>query len=204
MSSCGLVILAAGGSSRLGRPKQLIMLEGVSLLRRCALAAMDSGCRPIVAVLGAHADVLAAQLGGLSIDVVVNPHWKSGIGTSIRLGVSAVAAAQPAPEAVALLLCDQPLVDGGMIAALVNGRIESGKAICAAAYSGTLGTPAVFGAGLFGELMRLDDDQGGKTVLMRHWGDVHSLSFPEAAIDIDTEEDVGRLGKVGDAPRPSA
>ena len=79
MSRCGIVILAAGGSSRMGRPKQLLPLDGTSLLVRAATNALQSQCRPVVVVVGAGAETMRRELAGLDIQIVVNSSWESGI-----------------------------------------------------------------------------------------------------------------------------
>lgn len=189
MSDCGIVILAAGAASRMGKPKQLGKLCGVSLLRRCARTALATSRRPIHVVLGANAGALKPEIADLEVTPLINPDWVRGIGTSIRVGVAAAAQC----DAVVLLLCDQPLVTAGDIEQLVSERAKSGKPIAAAAYAGTLGTPAVFAAGLFGELLALSDEQGGKFVIQRHAAQVQPISIPQAAVDIDTEADFQRL-----------
>ncbi|MGA2231219.1 MAG: nucleotidyltransferase family protein [Tepidisphaeraceae bacterium] len=193
MSRCGIVILAAGESRRLGRPKQLLELHGATLLRRCAQTALGTKLRPVVAVLGAFHERLIAEVAGMGIVTVVNPRWQAGMGTSIRAGVAEIVASEPASDAVAILLCDQPLVRGEQIEALVERRIQSSKLIAAAEYSGTLGTPVVFAGELFEELLALGDNEGGKKIIKRHGGDVVGIEIPEAATDIDTEEDFTRL-----------
>jgi molybdenum cofactor cytidylyltransferase len=190
---CGIVILAAGGATRMGRPKQLLQLAGVSLLRRAAETALATSCRPIVVVLGANAEQATAEISGLSVSAVVNPNWQNGIGTSIRAGVAALLAGQQRPAAVALMLCDQPLILPAAIDELVRQQATSGKPICAARYSGTLGTPAVFAAKLFDELLALGDSEGGKAVIMRHAAETEAFDIPAAATDIDTEADFRRL-----------
>ena len=102
------VILAAGASSRLGRPKQLLTLNGRSLLRRTVEAATNAGCAPILVVLGAHAGQLTGETGALSspVRVVINENWAEGMGTSLAAGVAALEAAAPTVRAVVVLLCD--------------------------------------------------------------------------------------------------
>ena len=202
MSRCGVIILAAGGSSRLGRPKQLLEIEGRNLLRRSIATALGSQCRPIFVVLGAQFEQLKEQLAspisGQPITLLHNPIWANGIGSSIRVGI---AAAEPLCGAAVLVLCDQPMITGAAIDELVSRRIASGKLICAAAYNGTLGTPAVFDSSLFDELLQLGDDQGGKAIIQRHAADVEAMELPEATFDIDTEADFIRVAKLNSAKK---
>jgi molybdenum cofactor cytidylyltransferase len=193
MSRCGIIVLAAGASRRLGRAKQLLELDGVTLLRRAVQTALCTCGRPVVVVLGAQSEDFLAQLAGLSVHVVINANWEAGIGGSIRAGVAEIVAAQPACDAALLMLCDQPLVGAEMLEELMRRQATTGKAICAAAYSGTVGTPVVFARNLFGELMQLADHEGGKVVIARHGDEVASVEIPQAALDIDTEADFARL-----------
>jgi molybdenum cofactor cytidylyltransferase len=197
MSRCGIVILAAGGSSRLGRSKQLLELHGQTLLQRSAHEALATSCRPIWAVLGAGSDEISRRVASIPVEILLNRNWQSGIGTSIRVGVAAAQAARL--DAVVLMLCDQPMVTGAAIERLVKARARSGKPIAAAAYGGILGTPAIFAADLFGELLHLADHEGGKAVIARHAVEVEAVDLPEAATDVDTEADFSRLASRTDS-----
>jgi molybdenum cofactor cytidylyltransferase len=193
MSQCGLVILAAGGASRMGRPKQLLELQGVSLIRRAVETAWATACRPIVVVLGANLAQIAPEISPLPVSIVLNPDWQRGMGTSIRAGVAAIASTQPRPASVALMLCDQPLITAAQIDELASRQALGSKLICAAHYGGTNGTPAVFSAALFDELLALRDDQGGKTIIARHAAETEAVDLPAAAIDIDTQADYEKI-----------
>jgi molybdenum cofactor cytidylyltransferase len=191
MSNCGIVILAAGSSTRLGQPKQLLRFQGTTLIRRAALTALATSCRPVVVVLGAAHVESAQEVSSLPVKTIVNSQWELGMGTSIRAGVTEAAAA--AVDSVVLLLCDQPLITTEAIDELVRRRTACGKRICAASYAGTLGTPAVFSADLFGELTNLPDGAGGKSLMARHAADVEAMDLPEAETDVDTEADAEKL-----------
>ncbi len=189
--SVACIVLAAGGSTRLGSHKQLLVYEGKTLLRRAAETALATVCRPVVVVLGAGAEVLRAELVGLDVQIVVNPAWERGMGSSVRLGMEAL---QNDADAVLLTLCDQPFVDRSALEHLIHawdgGRIHS---IAAAAYNETLGVPAVFGREHFDELAALPDATGAKPILQRHAARVTAIPVPEAATDIDTREQYGKM-----------
>ena len=189
--SCGIVILAAGSSSRLGRPKQRVQYLGKTLLNRAIETALATSCRPIVVVLGCGGDELAKEIVSPKITVCMNAQWENGIGTSIKAGVGVVADA--GCDAVALVLCDQPLVKAEAIEELVRRRAKSGRPICAASYSGTIGTPAVFAADLFQQLLSLSDAEGGKAIISRHLDVTETMEMAEAAMDVDTQADVKKL-----------
>ena len=192
MKVAGL-ILAAGGSTRLGSPKQLLVYEGHTLLRRTVETVLVAGCRPVVVVLGARAGRLTPELRGLDVSTVVNTGWERGMGTSVRLGLSALS---PGPEidAVLLSLCDQPLIGPEALRRLLPA---SACSIAAAEYDGTLGVPAVFGREHFAELAALPDAAGAKPILQRHAARVTAVPMPEAATDIDTREQYEGIVRTG-------
>lgn len=191
MPGCGIVILAAGASTRMGVAKQSLQFEGSTLLLRAVNTAIASVGRPVFVVLGARADELQATLQNQPVDVVRNEHWKKGMGTSIRAGVSAVRSSTL--DAVMILLCDQPLISAEILDRMVTAHFAEKQPITAAFYAGTLGTPVIFSATLFDELLSLGDNQGGKAILQRHADRVQAFPLPEAEMDIDTAEDFKRL-----------
>lgn len=193
MRNLGAVILAAGGSSRFGRPKQLITFRGETLVRRAVTAAVGAGCEKVVAVVGDAADAIREELGGTPAAVVRNSEWARGLGTSIRCGLEFLMAANRELEAIVLLACDQPFVTEDVVASLVAEAKRSGKPIVASSYANTLGVPAFFGGSCFSALLDLPDDSGAKSVIQSRPEEVASVAFAEGAIDIDTPEDFARL-----------
>lgn len=189
----GAVILAAGSSSRMGRPKQLLRFDGETLLRRAALAALEAGCDPVVVVTGAHAEQTRGELLGLKVREVENVRWETGMGSSVRAGVETLLEAQAEAAAVVLMLCDQPLVNADVIAALVAAHRETGRDVVASQYGGSSGVPALFGKTLFDELTRLEGHAGAKQVIKRHASQAHFVPFPGGEIDVDTPDDFSRL-----------
>jgi molybdenum cofactor cytidylyltransferase len=192
MSDTAIVILAAGGSVRMGRPKQLLPFAGVTLMRRAAQAAIDSGCGPIVVVLGAHAAAMRSELAGLSVEVVINDNWARGIGSSIRRGIAHLAAHPNPPRAAMLMLCDQPLVTGAVLRRLLAAHGASGKLVTVSTYADTLGPPVIVNAEYFPALLGLPDAAGAKAIWTSHPEMVHHEPCPEAGMDVDTPEDYER------------
>ena len=190
----GIVLLAAGASSRMGTPKQLLKLQGVSLVRRAAGHALDSGCEPVVVVLGANAEMIASELNGLAVSIAVNREWAAGMSSSIRCGLQALLALDPHLKAVILFLGDQPNVTRNSLQRLTTAHVQSGSALVAASYSGRIGTPAFFSRVFFDELSQLDGQGGAKSFLERHAAGVLAIDIPEAAWDLDTPEDVANFG----------
>lgn len=193
-SRVGAIILAAGASSRLGTPKQLLHLDGVSLLRRAAIAALGAGCAPVVVVTGAHAHLYETQLAGLGVRKVFNDRWPTGLASSIVAGIEGVVSDEPDVTAVILLPCDQPHLGPDVLSAIIAAYRAGGCDIVASSYGATAGAPALFARSLFPELGQLEGAAGAKPVIARHAAKVHLVPFPLGEADVDTPADVARLG----------
>lgn len=189
----GAVILAAGASTRMGTPKQLLEYRGQTLLRRSAFAALNAGCSPVVVVTGAHAEQLREELRGLDVVEIKNAQWEPGMGSSVRVGVEAVVEADAGVAAVVLMLCDQPFVTREVVDRLVATYRQTGRPIVASQYGGSFGVPALFDKSFLEELARLEDGEGAKQIIQKHLPEVHLLPFPGGEIDVDTPEDFARL-----------
>ena len=181
----------------MGRPKQTLHYRGESLLRRAALGALGAGCRPVVVVTGAHAELSRRELDGLDVREVLNTLWETGMASSVRAGVEALVVADADAEAAVLMLCDQPHVTADVISRLVEAYRATRKPVVASAYGGGFGVPALFGESLFAELARLEGAAGAKQVIKRHASDAHFLPFPRGVVDIDTPDDLSRLTAEG-------
>jgi molybdenum cofactor cytidylyltransferase len=179
------LLLAAGNSSRMGRPKQLLDYHGRPLLRRVAETALAAKLSPVVIVLGAWAAEIRPTLAGLAVDVLENPDWPRGMGTTLRVGITHLLQTPTPPTAVLLMLCDQPLVGPDHLAALIAEHEHTGKPLVAAAYEGTYGVPALVGQFYFEELQNLPAAAGAKLIFARHPRDLATVPIPEAAFDVD-------------------
>ena len=188
-----VVVLAAGGSTRMGQPKQLLTFGGTTLLRRAAMTALESSCRPVCVVVGDQAEDLEHEVADLPVVVARNPAWDTGMASSIRAGVEAVLEANPRADAVVLMLCDQPLVTPELIDALAHEWRTTGRSLVASDYGGEHGVPALFARAWFGDLVRLTGDVGARTILRAHPTDVGLVPFPEAVFDVDSPADHQRL-----------
>lgn len=189
----GAVILAAGASSRMGTPKQALRLEGESLLRRTALAALDTGCAPVIVVTGANAEVARGEVEGLDVVEAVNPMWETGMGSSVRAGMEVLDHVAPGVNAVVLLVCDQPHVTAEVVRGLMAAHLRAARPLTASVYGGAAGVPAVFGRPLFGELRSITGAAGARGVIRRHAASAHLVPFALGEVDVDTPEDFARL-----------
>jgi molybdenum cofactor cytidylyltransferase len=184
-SSTAIIILAAGNSSRMGLPKQLLQLHGKSLLRHAADTALAAHTAEVVAVLGFESDRMKHELDDLPVRIILNPAWKEGIASSIREGIAAV---PETVEAALMLLCDQPFVTTELLIRLITCCTDK-RPIAATGYEQTAGVPACFGRSLFPELKQLTGDHGAKLVIDEDPARVTTIPFNAAIIDIDTLED---------------
>ena len=186
-----LLLLAAGASTRMGQPKQLLAYRGRTLLRHAAETAAASGCRPLVLVTGAIHAALAAEVAGLPFQIAHNTTWQTGMASSIQAGLAAVADAQPA--ALLIMLSDQPFVTSKLLRQLVAQQQQSHAPIAATAYGDVLGVPAVFDCSMFAALGQLQGGQGANRLIASLGQAVGRVPFPEGILDVDTPEQYAQL-----------
>ncbi|NMG10448.1 nucleotidyltransferase family protein [Brasilonema sp. UFV-L1] len=192
-SAIGAIILAAGASTRMGQPKQLLQFQGRSFLRYSVEVVVASVCNPIIVVLGAYAEKMYQEVSQLPVLVVENPQWRDGMGSSIKVGMTALNAAAQKIEGVVLTLCDQPFISCDVINQLVAAYHSTGQGIIASEYAETLGVPALFSHKFFSDLTSLAAASGAKQVIKKYSHKVFSFPFAAGAIDIDTPQDYERL-----------
>lgn len=186
------IVLAAGSSSRLGQPKQLLDLEGRPLLQHAIDAAEGAGLFDVVIVLGHRADDVAAAVTiSEGTRVVVNPDYAEGQATSLRTGLRA---ADPKSKAAIVLLGDQPAVNAVSLRALVDAYERSEAPIVQAAYSGRPSHPVLFDRSLWADLEAIEGDKGARDLLKNNpeWIDKVELGG-ETPWDVDTWQDYERL-----------
>ena len=184
------VVLAAGGSRRLGRPKQLVSVGGRSLVQHAADCCLAGGCKPVRVVLGASFARIRPRLQDLPVELLRNEDWQEGIASSMRIGVRELPAGV---EAVLLATCDQPRLSPGVVRRLIAAFDGSPGGSAACEYAGTVGVPALFGAGRFEELLALRGDHGAKKLLLSNPGSLARVPWPDGAVDLDCPEDLDRI-----------
>lgn len=184
------VVLAAGLARRMGRQKLLLELEGRPLVR-WAVEAVARHVDEVVVVTGGDDSPIREALRGLAVRFVRNPRPEDGQGSSIAVGIGALAAET---RAALIVLGDQPRLPDGVVPALLQAFTHGGKSIVAPLYRGTQGTPVLFAAEVFGELLALGGDAGARGVVHARPERVQAVPFdlPMPA-DVDTPEDYGRL-----------
>lgn len=190
---CGVLIVAAGESKRLGRPKQLLKYEGQSFINRLITIVRASGKMPITIVLGAAAEVIQEQLIDAELSLVLNEDWREGMGASIKIGLTKMIQNDPAMDGVLILVCDQPYINSEQIQSLVQLQNNTGLPMAACFYAGILGTPALFHSSMFSDLLYLKGDVGAKKIMNLAMDKVAKLHFEAGVIDIDTEQDYQKI-----------
>jgi len=188
----GIIILAAGESSRLGYPKQIARYKDKTLLQYAIDAAIGSKADKKVLVLGAFKDEIKKTFSGASIPNIPNPNWEKGMASTLIKGLEYLQKIEPVDQVV-IMLCDQPFVDSKLINKLMATQKKSGKGIVACEYSKTFGVPILFGKAYFEELMKLTGDEGAKKIAQAHEDDMELVSFPKGKTDVDTEADLRDL-----------
>ena len=189
MNKIGIIILAAGESKRMGSPKQLLQIEGKSLIHRTAEIALATDCYPVVMVIGANKPQIAPEIVDLPLTIIDNPMWHEGMSSSVKIGLAGVYMTYKEVEAVIILVCDQPYLSVSLLERMVEIYTTKKPRLIACRYGEELGVPALFDRTLFEELLDLKGDKGAKPVLMKHLDEAHILQFEAGSIDLDTPDE---------------
>jgi molybdenum cofactor cytidylyltransferase len=213
MNNFAAIILAAGASTRLGQPKQLLLHEGRTLIARTATAALDAGASPVIIVLGAHAEKIRPALASLPVLIAENPAWPEGMASSIATGLNTLDTApirstpippsldsQPStpdsasPPSLLLAVCDQPHFSAAAIGKLRAALAANPAATIAATRHGdTAGVPAIFTRTHFPALAALRGPEGARRIIAANTTTTALVDLPELALDIDTPADLRLL-----------
>jgi molybdenum cofactor cytidylyltransferase len=198
IEKCAIVILAAGASSRLGSPKQLLLYNGKTLLAHAVDAALKTGCPSVFVILGYNMELMRKELNDKPVIIVENTGWQEGIASSIRCGLENISNMIIRPDCVIFMLCDQPLLNSSLLLSLVKKRQETGMPVVACYYDDKPGTPALFHKSIFPALMALKGDKGAGKLMIDQAGKVATVPFPEGITDIDTVPDFELLKREND------
>ncbi|WP_428661573.1 nucleotidyltransferase family protein [Runella sp.] len=189
MNKIGIILLAAGESKRMGSPKQLLDIDGKSLLRRTAEVALATECYPVVMVIGANKARIAPEIINLPLTVIDNPMWPEGMSSSVKMGMAGLYMTYKDVDAVIMLVCDQPYISVSLLERMIEMYEAKKPLIVACKYGDQVGVPALFDRRLFDELLSLTGDKGAKPVIMNHLDETHLLTFEAGSVDLDTPED---------------
>lgn len=185
MNEIGVIILAAGASSRMSGSKQMLHVNGESLLRKCTRVVQNLRC-PAVVVLGHDFETHKAEIIDMDVEITFNLDWQKGMGNSIKYGLNHLHHSNPALKGVLITVCDQPHLTTHILIDLIKA-FDSEEAIVASYYNNTSGPPVIFGRKYFKELLKIDDHKGAKYLINQHGA--KRVNFPEGAIDIDTDRE---------------
>ena len=184
----GAIVLAAGGSERMGQPKQLLPLAGRPMVHHVTSALVALGLSQVIVVTGAHAEAVGAALADLPVDILVNDSWTDGMSSSMRAGLRAL---HPEIQAVLLVLADQPALTAELLQSLIARYRATGAPVVAPVYRGQRGNPVLFDRALFPELLSVRGDRGGRALIDWYGEQVELVRVNDPAViaDVDSPED---------------
>lgn len=185
----GIILLAAGSSSRMGQSKQLLEIGGEQLLLKSTQVALQSIAEKVIVVLGANESAHRKVIEQLPCEIIVNEDWQLGMGSSLKKGLAELLLIAPKLEAVLVMVCDQPLLTSEHLNQIIKKFKLAKSQIVASYYSGSAGVPALFDKSLFEKLLNAEDQAGAKKILIQHKEVVQTIDFAQGAIDLDTPED---------------
>jgi molybdenum cofactor cytidylyltransferase len=191
MSKTGIIILAAGSSSRMGELKQLMMYKNKTFLQHIISEAKNAFLYPVICVTGYESDLIAKNIAGMESSIVYNENWPEGMGSGISAGIKELVLSDA--DSVILAVSDQPYVSSDLFQTMVAWKDQSGKGIVACSYAGTLGTPVLFRKEYFNWLKSLKGNQGAKNIVKSNLPDVCPVEFEKGSVDIDTIHDYEKL-----------
>lgn len=194
MGNIGIIILAAGSSSRFGDIKQLSFYQDKTFIARAVSIAKEV-VEEVIVVLGANGEKVKEEIRDSEVAFTYNKYWEEGMASSIRSGVGSFLQMNPDAEAAILMVCDQPFVSSELLNAMIKKHLQTGKQIIASAYQETVGTPVLFGKIFFPDLLDLRGQSGAKKIIEQNTDSIITVAFPLGYVDIDTKEDYELLQK---------
>ena len=187
------LILAAGSSTRMGQPKQLLKWGDHTLLDHAIETVLEANTHEVILVLGSNFELINKTIKNHDVTILNNKNWKQGLGTSIACGVQFISKSIPNIDGVLLVLADQPLIDSHYLKSMIKNFVPNNKQILATLYNnGKQGVPVLFDIGYIEELSKLDNDFGAKQLLNKHPSHVVTLGSSIQTVDLDSEEDYKR------------
>lgn len=195
LEKCAIIILAAGNSSRMGKPKQLLAFKGKNLLQHSIDIAVQSALGPVWVVLGANNETIQKEIDTQSVNLLINNDWQEGMSTSIRCGINALSATIPVVDGALFMVCDQPYISTFLLQQIIETQRGTRQPIVASSYAQTIGIPAFFQRSLFPSLLTLKGDAGAKKIMQQNAAQAATVFFEQGNTDIDTFQDYAVLNK---------
>jgi len=187
------VILSAGESSRMGRPKALLPIDGVRFIEKIVTALKSTRVNEIIAVLGHNAEEMRQKVSDLPVKIVLNPDYKQGQLSSLIAAIRNIESGENHSRVDAILvhLVDHPYINADLVNLMIDRFYETKKLIVVPRHQGRRGHPVIFSRALFPELLAAPIDQGAKTVVHAHRDQTLEIDTDDAGVtvDIDTPEE---------------
>ncbi len=180
------LILAAGSSTRMGEPKQLLPWGETTLIGHAIVQSLELKEITTHVVLGANYDLIHKRINQFPITIIRNPNWQTGMGSSIRFGIKHIKQDELSYDAVLISLIDQPLIDTNHLEILITQFRNESTTIVASDLGDRVGVPAIFSSTIFDELERLEEDFGARYIIKKHIDEVKVVSAMGKSIDVDT------------------
>ena len=196
MADIPILLLAAGGSTRMGRPKQLLPWGNKTLIEHQVETLQQTG-NPVNVVLGANANRIIPVIEKYNVPVFQNHHWEDGMGSSIVAGINGVTRQFPQVDGVLIVLVDQPLVPAAHFLNMLQSFHPGEQQIIASVSdSGWKGVPVLFDKQYFNELQQLTGKEGAKKIIQKHRHFVKYVECGNLLTDMDTSEDYHQMLKI--------
>ncbi len=187
------IILAAGASSRMGEPKQLLPWKGITLIGHAISQSLAIEKVSTYVVLGANYDLIYKQINHFPITILRNQNWELGMGSSIQIGVKTILENNYLFDAVLISVIDQPLIQLSHYDDLITKFIKDSPPIVASDLGSRIGVPAIFSKAIFEELMQLQEDYGARYIVKKYLNEVKIIPLANQGIDIDTKEQYQKM-----------
>ena len=186
-----ILILAAGESARLGKPKQLLAFKGTVLLSHIIQACLASKVGPVHVVLGCKSEEIKTRIIEHDISILIHSNWNAGMGSSLAYGVSQLS--QSDVDGIIVVLTDQIFLTKNNILNLIAKQQESNKNIITSQYAEGSGPPVLFMKKYFEKLTKLTGEEGAKSIIQKNVPDSDIVEFEKGHFDIDTPADLIHL-----------
>jgi molybdenum cofactor cytidylyltransferase len=171
----------------------LVEVDGVPLLLKSTLAALDAKYAHVIVVLGAHADIHKKTIAHLPVEIITHTEWEKGMGSSLKKGLHHIITSRPETNAVVIMVCDQPLITSSHLVALRDAYKKASHKIVASRYESIVGVPALFDHTLFTRMLEIKDSQGAKVIIESQTTPISTIDWAEGRFDIDTPDDLKLL-----------
>lgn len=189
-SNIAVLILAAGSSSRLGKPKQLVKFKNKTLLQHSIDVSEALDLSEKIIVLGANEEKILNEVDLKNHKLLINSNWEEGMSTSLKRGLEEIQNLHPTIENVLVLLSDQPFISESVLQELIDKHLKANCLASFSEYQEIPGVPAIFSREIFPDLMRIEGDRGARDLIKNGLTNYQLVPFEKGIVDIDTEKDL--------------